>query len=208
MLPTEPARAWQDQKHQRILQEDITAFAELSEVALPYFVSFLQKLFPNSHPHQCETVAIDCLLNYQRKPKQYNPEKLSLFAFFRMATRRDMLNVLDKEQRVANRLTRLEDVTLHSESSLLSDETILEEWLKQHTNLSHEEILTELDKTFSQQEMDILLLMLEGERSTAVFADIMDIADLDTAVQRCEVKKMKDRITKRLQRLGTNLSNF
>ena len=148
MLPSEPDRTWQDQKHRQILHEDITAFAELSEMALPYFVTFLQRLFPNSHPHQHETVVIDCLLKYQQKPIQYNPQKLSLFAFFRMATRRDMLNVLDKEQRMANRITRLEDVTLHADEALLSDETILEEWLKQHTNLTHQEILAELENSF------------------------------------------------------------
>ena len=56
--------------------------------------------------------------------------------------------------------------------------------------------------------MDVLFLMLEGERDTASFAEVMGISDLDTAVQRREVKKIKDRIIKRLQRLGKSLSNF
>jgi RNA polymerase sigma-70 factor (ECF subfamily) len=206
MIPTEPARAWQDQQHRRILQCDITAFAELSETALPYLISFLQSIFPNSDTHLHDMVAIDCLLSYQARPEQYNRNKLSLFAFLKMAARRDMLNALDREARQVRRLADLEDSDLSANGSMLSDEAAMEEWLKEHTDLSLEQIFAELDGMFSPQETAVLYLMLEGERSSDVFADALGIDDLDTAVQRREVKKVKDRLIKRLQRFGQEIS--
>lgn len=206
MIPTEPARAWQDQQHRRILQCDITAFAELSEIALPYLITFLQSIFPNSDAHLHDMVAIDCLLSYQTKPEQYNRNKLSLFAFLKMAARRDMLNALDREARQVRRLVDLDDVDLSANEAMLSDEAALEEWLKGHTDKPLEGILLELDGMFNEQETAVLYLMLEGERSSDVFADALGIGGLDTAVQRREVKKVKDRIIKRLQRFGQEIS--
>ncbi len=206
MIPTEPARAWQDQQHRRILQCDITAFAELSENALPYLISFLQTIFPHTDTHLHDMVAIDCLLNYQAKPQQYNHNKLSLFAFLKMSARRDMLNALDRETRQVRRLVDLNDADLAANESLLSDEAAMEEWLKDHTDLSLDEIFAEVDGMFNQQETAVLYLMLEGERSTDVFADVLGIDNLDTAYQRREVKRIKDRIIKRLQRFGKEIS--
>ena len=153
MIPTEPARAWQDQQHRRILQCDITAFAELSENALPYLISFLQSIFPHTDAHLHDMVAIDCLLSYQAKPEQYNRNKLSLFAFLKMAARRDMLNALDREGRQVRRLVDLDNAALATNESLLSDEAAMEQWLKDHTDLSLDDIFAEVDGTSVYHEL-------------------------------------------------------
>ena len=99
MTRPEPSRTWQLERHERILQDDMTAFAELSEYALPHLIGFLQHQFPEQDAHHQEMVAIDTLMAYHFQPAKYNPEKLGLFAYLRMAARGDMLNAIDKQTR-------------------------------------------------------------------------------------------------------------
>ena len=118
----EPPRSWQDDAHNRILRQDVTAFAELCEYALPFLVEFLQARFPNQDTFLHETASIDCLLNYQAKASHYDPGRISLFAFLRMAARRDMLNAIDKKKRRERRLTSISpvlDLPVRSWSNML-----------------------------------------------------------------------------------------
>jgi len=64
-MTTEPTILWQEKQHQRILDKDATAFAELCEIALPYLVNFLQSNFPKFDAHLREMVVIDfyCRIN-------------------------------------------------------------------------------------------------------------------------------------------------
>ncbi|MBK7893319.1 MAG: hypothetical protein IPJ90_00115 [Anaerolineaceae bacterium] len=89
MSASEPSRPWQTQKHKEILNgESPTAFAQLAELALPHLVHFLQQEFHQAEPHLHETAAIDALLTYHHAPQKYNPDKLTLFAYLRMAARK------------------------------------------------------------------------------------------------------------------------
>src|SRR5262249_28260279 len=49
-------------------------------------------------------------------------------------------------------------------------------------------------------ESRALDLILQGERKTAVFAEALGITHLPTSVQRTEVKRVKDKLKKRLER--------
>ena len=205
MKSVEPPRSWQDQQHKRILQLDAIAFAEICEVALPHLVSFLQSRFPQYDAHLHETVSIDCLLGFQSKPKQYDPHLLSLFAYLRMAVRRDMLNAVDKKQRRERRLLDIDDPNIQShlpEQDGVEDTFKLDEWLQQHTDLSRQEIFQALEHELSPLDQQILLLMLDGVRETDQYVVIMGISNLDTASQRREVKRTKDRLTKKIRRFG------
>src|SRR5262249_28347610 len=51
----------------------------------------------------------------------------------------------------------------------------------------------------------VLLLMLKGEKETHVYAQAIGIADKPEPEQEREVKRLRDRIEKRLQRLGERL---
>ncbi len=201
----EPSRQWQQQRHQRILQKDVTAFAEISEHALPHLVHFLEQQFPNQDVHQYEAVAIDSLMTYQAMPEKFNPEKLSLFAYLRMAARGDMLNAIDKEKRHNQRMYPIDDPSYQEQLpslDLLTQTGELEEWLETHTQLSRAELLQKLDEDLDKTDKEILLLMLEGVRDSAQYAEVMGVSHLPLSEQRQAVKRAKDRLQKRLQRFG------
>ncbi len=204
----EPPLAWQSHQHQRILRHDVTAFAELCEAALPHLVAFLQAKFPASDPHLREQAVIDGLLTYQARPSQYDPQKLPLFSFLRMVVRRDLLNALAQQNRHNRQIDPLDDPVVMAQlpqEDVIQDHFALDEWLQQYTNRSRTEIMGLLEAELGQTEREILWLMLEGIRETPVYANIMGINHLDVMEQRHEVKKAKDRILKKVQRLGQKL---
>lgn len=200
----------QTELHERIVEQEPTAFAELCQVALPHLVAFLRSEFGRQDTHLHETVAIDLLLAYQRRPEQYDPQKLSLLAYLRMAARHDMLNAIDKQTRRQSRLASLEDplVELQVGGRNNIQETFeLDEWLQQHTDLSLPEILRRLSSELDEVDEQVLLLMLEGVRETERYADVMGLEWADVENQRREVKRAKDRVMKKLQRFGERAKN-
>lgn len=205
----EPPRSWQDDVHNRILQYDVTAFAELCEYALSFLVAFLQSRFPDQDSFVHETAAIDCLLNYQAKADQYDPGKISLFAFLRMAARRDMLNAIDKKRRRERRLTDITpalDLQI-SEQDPIQEQMELDEWLQERTDLSLTEILQLLNEELDEYEKGILLLMLDGVRDSKSYASVLGIAQMNDAAQQQVVKRAKDRLVKKLRRFGDRIKN-
>ena len=210
MAIPEPSQGWQQQRHERILQDDVTAFAELSEYALPHLISFLQQLFPNQDLHQHEIVAIDTLMTYLALPEKYKPEKLSLFTYLRMAARGDFLNAIDKETRRKQRLYAIDDPVLQEQLpnlDLLTQTGELDEWLQTHTQLTRTELLQKLDDDLDKTDKEMLLLIFDGVRDTSRYAEVMGISDLPQAEQKAQVKRAKDRLQKRLARFGNEIRN-
>jgi len=205
MKAPEPNRTWQDEKYQRLLRNDPTAFAELCEQILPHLVAFLQSIFPQQETHNLEMVAIDVLLRFRTEPEKYDPQKLSLVAYLRMAARGDMLNLLDKNRRRERRFVNLENLSTEPEENLIEEHFALDEWLEQHTDLSRQELLAALDVELDPSDKGLLLLMLEGVRETHRYAQVMGITHQDETVQRREVKRAKDRLIKQLQRFGQRI---
>ncbi|GIK55105.1 MAG: hypothetical protein BroJett015_07680 [Chloroflexota bacterium] len=208
MSQGEPDRFWQDRIHQYILQHNTTAFAELCELALPHLVVFLRQRFPQSDSHLCEATAIDCLIQYHGRPSQYDPDKLSLFSYLRMAARNDMINALAKYGRDQQHLRDIEDPSLKpylTEPNSFAQTDELDRWLTQHTRLSRQQILQALDDELSKTDKKLVTMMVNGVRDSHQYAQAMGLSHLDTDQQRQEVKRAKDRLTKKLQRFGAQL---
>lgn len=204
----EPSRAWQTRCHQQISGGDPIAFAQLCEKALPHLTLFLRRQFPQAPPHLHDIAAIDCLMSYHGRPQQFNPDKLSLFAYLRMAARGDIRNALDSRQRREKRLHDLDDPAIQTQltaEQMEDGEFELDDWLAQHTHLTRPELWARVEARFDDGDKEILSLMLQGVRDGRQFAQIMGISHLDLVSQRQAVKRAKDRIGKKLKRLGNQL---
>jgi DNA-directed RNA polymerase specialized sigma24 family protein len=205
---TLPTRKEQGDLHRRVLAEDPTAFAELCEAALPHLVESLHARFPNRDSHLIESTAIDVLMAYYDDPARFDPARLSLFGYLRMAARYDALNRIDSARRREDRLVPVdhEDANgILTTGSTVEDAVRLDEWLAQHTTLSRSEVLTRLHEALDPVDEEIVLMMLEGVRATERYAAVMGISHLDTDEQRAEVKRAKDRLNKKLRRFATHL---
>jgi DNA-directed RNA polymerase specialized sigma24 family protein len=203
-----PSREQQDDLHRRVLAEDPVAFAELCEAALPHLVESLYARFPNRDAHLLESSAIDALMAYHDDPARYDPDRLSLFGYLRMAARGDMLNRIDSHRRREDRLVYVddEDVTLPPDAEdTVEDAVRLDEWLARHTTLSRREVLIRLHEALDPVDEEIILMMLEGIRATERYAAVMGITHLAVDEQRAEVKRAKDRLNKKLRRFAAHL---
>jgi DNA-directed RNA polymerase specialized sigma24 family protein len=194
--------------HLRILDEDVTAFAELCELALAHLVDYLQKGFPTYDSYLHETVAIDCLLSYQAKAAQYDLERISLYAYLRMAARRDMLNAIEKASRMESRLADIDHPSVQGlipKQAPPAEQTEIDEWLLEHTDLSLSEIIRALDAELDEYEKSVLMLMLEGVRDTDRYISVLGVGQLDKPTQQKAVKLAKDRLAKKLRRFGQRI---
>ncbi|WP_420645476.1 hypothetical protein [Candidatus Leptofilum sp.] len=205
MPASEPSRPWQMQKHQEILSEsNPTAFAQLSELALPHLIAFLRREFRQVEPHLHETAAIDSLLSYHQSPNKFDPDKLSLFAYLRMSTRHDLLNAIDKQNRQKRPLVSIDEPNIQSQlvddANSLEDGFSLAGWLSNENEPPAQAILNNFEATLSTTDRQLFLLMLNGVRETEPYADILGISATSITEQRRAVKRAKDRLTKRLQR--------
>jgi DNA-directed RNA polymerase specialized sigma24 family protein len=204
----EPSRSWQDELFKRIVDKDPIAFPELCEQAIPHLVAELEAGFGNRDPHLILSVTHDLLIQFQQNPSLYNPTKASLFTYLRMAARADMKNAIEKHGRHARRFQLVEDPDVelsHLDRNIEQQDDELE-WLRQHTDHSPQEIID-----LARDELDDIerlvaeMIYVEGIRETARFAEVMGLTHLDEVTQRREVKRMKDRIKKRLARLGDRM---
>ena len=206
MPASEPSRHWQIQKHLQILNEDSpTAFAQLSEIALPHLVTFLQHEFRQIETHLQETAAIDSLLTYHAAPQKFDPDKLTLFAYLRMAARHDLLNAIDRSNRQRRPLLDIDEPAIQNqlitETNSDTDHLFLDQWLSDDDS-TNETMLHQFEATLDTTDRQLFLLMLNGVRETAPYAEIMQLELLPVSEQRREVKRAKDRLTKKLTRFA------
>jgi RNA polymerase sigma-70 factor (ECF subfamily) len=192
--------------HQRLLGGDPIASSELVLAYLDPLIRRLGRRFPTIADitiiHDAVT---DALLQYVQFPQRFNPAKASLDGYLSMAARGDLLNALRKERRRMTRQVRLESVAereLRGNSLVERDN----EDASSEALVSASQLMRRLQREISDpRDREVLQLMLEGERKTARFANALAIHNLSEGEQRRIVKRCKDRLTKRLQRLGVKL---
>ena len=188
--------------HARLLADDPTASADLCEYFLPILVGQLASKIPTLDAHQIQEAVVDVLLNYIEQPTRYDPTRGSLSSYLTMSARGDVLNALQREERRNKRLLPLEtgdeDVEVERWQRNIGVKMLEDLVLDAAASAQVKELLQAVSRSDADQQ--VLQLMLDGERDTAVFAEVLGLQDLEVAEQRRQVKQLKDRLIKRLQR--------
>lgn len=143
----------------------------------------------------CNDAADRALLGFLAAPARYHPEKLGLGAYLRMAARRDLLNLWERERR-ARRGIPLDSV---AEPADRRNDARDEDLTFDHPRLVRERA------AFDRDEELALELMRLGTRDTATFARGLRLDYLPEAEQAAAVKRVKDRVKKRLARAVEDL---
>ena len=188
-------RDWCRQIHTRLLSNDPTAPAELVEGVLNSLIGRLSKKFPDLYRSDLLYDAVtDALMEYIKTPSKFDPSKRGLFGYLLMAAKGDLLNTLDKMQRRGEKEIIVENVEVQELSRNNGlDLPAVEDRIDIRT------VRQELEKLFDKPEdRGIAHLILQGERSTDAYADILGIESLPLDEQRRLVKRHKDRIKKRI----------
>jgi hypothetical protein len=190
--------------HSRLQAGDPLASSDLSVAYLDRLVAFLRAAHPAVEEQLWVTAAEDALLDLMRRPESYDPRRGPLASYLRMAASADLRNALAKQGRRRAREAPLEVVELSGLAGkyLREDETdplrIVE---REEAAMEAHSAMPAMVGGMSPDERAVFELMIEGERRTEVFAASLGLSGLPFPDQQREIKRVKDRIKRRVQRL-------
>lgn len=171
-----------------LLSGSPTAREELAVRFQPLLMRHLACAFPRVAADARDTAADDALLSFLAAPARYDPARGRLGAYLRMSARGDLRNLLARNRRA--------DLPLDSVAEPVAPRNLSrgDEPTWDHPPLKAE--LAALDPL----ERVALELMQRGTRDTATFAGRLGFEHLPRAEQAAAVKRIKDRVMKRLTR--------
>jgi hypothetical protein len=192
---------WYFDIHERLLADDPTASAELAENVLDQLVKSLTLKHRNINDKDIiYDAATEALISYIKNPKQFNPAKRGLLGYLKMAAEGDLRNILAKIKRRGQReiLSNNVELTLYG-GNITIGKGLIDESLDTRRELDKaRKIINKLFHDLKDRKM--MLLILQGERSTKEFSKILGITNKSIQEQRKIVKRNKDRLKKIMQR--------
>jgi len=190
--------------HARLLAADPTAPSDLATAYLDRLADWLIEHNPKADPHLCETAAGEAILSLIKNPATYKPERQALEVYLRLSASGDLKNLLRSERRHNKHKTDWEAVEHSAEmGKYLGDEAANPEFILE---LRQAEVTMQpfppssVQMNLTQEEMSVLELMKDDERKTSIYAAVLRISHLPIESQKREVKRVKDRLKKRLER--------
>jgi RNA polymerase sigma-70 factor (ECF subfamily) len=192
--------------HARLLAGDPTAPSDLAAAYLPPLVARLARTNPQADPHLVETIATDVVLATAEHPERYQPDRGSLGNYLHMAARGDLLNAFKRDSRRAARERPMDPVELAAlEGNSLQDDADPAEIVAARESVDPA-LLALVRDNFSVRDRQIVELMVVDEvRDTNVYARLLGIEHLPPEQRKREVKRVKDRLIKRLRRLAPRI---
>jgi RNA polymerase sigma factor (sigma-70 family) len=196
-----PLTDWPDDDEEKRLLADFatdarTAGEAVAERYWPLLVAFLRRTFSRVDDHLREEAAGTTLLDLVKCPERYKPELASLRSYLQRSARCDLLNLLRRENRA--RTVPLDSVAQPAE----------------HRNDPRDATDNPLDdprlaaeiEAFNADERATFELMCDEVRDTDEYAKRLGLSHLPTDERRAAVKRVKDRVQKRLVRARGELS--
>jgi hypothetical protein len=184
---------------ERLLARDPLAWSDLCTTFLDPLIAWLGRRNRYADPDLLAEAAENALLGLAKNPHTYNPRRASLEGYLRLSARGDLLNLLQRERRRQRGRCDLKIVELGPWAGKYLGREEDPSW---RLRLAEEERLLRPPADLSAVEGRVWELMQGGERRTPVFAEALGLSSLPQREQRAAVKRVKDRITKRLQRAG------
>lgn len=190
--------------HQLIMAGDDLALAKLYDQYGESIIFSLRSWYPKvaqkDLAHILEAVN-EAFWGYFKNPGTFEPHKGTLKRFLEVAAERDLINLLQKENRHNGKIALPEDVELEEKlwNSITEDTQPADEGLIRQEIM--ELIDNELNNYFpTASDTLVAKMILQGVRETVAFAEVLQIGELGPEEQRKEVKKIKDRIIKVIER--------
>jgi hypothetical protein len=192
-MSTHPA--WPGEVESRRLAADLlgglaTAPGEIAAAFLGPLAAYLRRKFPNADPDLCEEAAGEAIVATVTRRNRFDPARLGLTSFLRMAARRDLQNRLARE-------ARFRGIPL---GSVAEPEQRGNGFAEEDTPGWDDPRLAAEIAAFDPTESLVLDLIRGGARETAEFVPPLGLSHLPPEEQAAAVKRYKDRVKKRLAR--------
>jgi CheY-like chemotaxis protein len=180
--------------HCRIANGDMAAREQLAVKLLPRLERQLRaRRFGAISDDLVHDAVVDAFVEYITNPVRYDPSKTRLSAYIYLVARRNLMNLRQVERR---RMAR-EAMQVPTEARYPA---VLVEPASRTFALSRVRTLL---REFTADELRVLRLWLRGERRTETFARALSPSALSFADQRTTVRRIKERVIRRIQRFVT-----
>jgi RNA polymerase sigma-70 factor (ECF subfamily) len=180
-----------------VLANDPTAPAELFLLVHRPIVTVLANLYGRGglETEVAGDFATDAILAYLRHPQKFEPKRASLFTYLAMISKGDALNWLQARSRDKKGLRRLVELSV-SERNIVEEDFAL--------GVDADQLLRKFGSQIIDDEADeaVLRLMLMGENDTDVYARALGLEAARREQKKTIVKQRRDKLEKRLRRLG------
>jgi RNA polymerase sigma-70 factor (ECF subfamily) len=194
-----PSAQWWKTIHRRILGGDKVAPAELAEEVLPLLERHVRASQKTRDADMIADAAVDAVMAYVKKPKNYDPSKRSLLGYLRMAAMGDLLNRRAKEGRRRDRAPGGMAHAVELDVSSGKKSVDFPQTTDDCVDPTHARVMALFN---TEQDRLMAGMIIDSERSTAKFAAVLGITGRPIEEQRDIVKKHKDRLKKVLRRRG------
>lgn len=196
--------------HQRLLVDDPTASLDAAELLLAPLTARLRAKWPNLDRDPCHDAATEVLVQYLQAPSRYDPSRSSLLGWLTMQAHRDLINDHESKQKTFERRWAVESALPTRPGT--DEPTKLEDYLpsiEAVPNLGPSAALKAIREALPDEKDRRLLWLVgeEGSRSTDEAAEVLGLTHLPLNERTAEIKKNKDRVMKRLRRLGLDWSD-
>jgi DNA-directed RNA polymerase specialized sigma24 family protein len=187
--------------HKLTLSGDETAFSRLFSLYSEEIFVSLKKLYPvisrKDEAIIMESVS-DGFFGYYKNPSTFNPEISTLNKFLHLACERDLINIMDKDERKIKKMGFVKVADDFWNRKIVDEEnpeSILLE--KENEQTKNHELKNVFD---NEVDIELAKLIRNGERRTEMFSKVLKIENLSFEEQQKIVKKSKDRIKVILKR--------
>lgn len=191
--------------HQRLVDRDPTAPDDFADTFLEPLINWLAEHNRGIHPDLVNEAAEEAILAVIRNPGSYRPRDSCLEPYLRMSAQADLRNALSRETAHRSRNERLDVVELSAEGGKYTgreDDPSLGLMIEEELAILAEDVPDSVREGLTDVEARVLELMLRRERRTDIYADACGVADRPAEERRRFVKRMKDRLQKRIERQG------
>ena len=190
--------------HQEVLANDPTAPIRLFEALRESLPAWLYRKFGSNVLTRldCEDHAVDALMVYLGAPAKYDPARATLITYLFQIARSAILRRFDRDKKRAaftREAVELEKVDVYNEKEGPLSDGPAEAY---DLDKARQEVAARRPRIqLANSEEAAFDLMAKGERSTKAFAMALGLTALPAAEQKIQVKRFKDRMSKRMNRL-------
>jgi DNA-directed RNA polymerase specialized sigma24 family protein len=188
--------------HERLCRpDDPQATAAIVAAYLQPLLDFLRWKHPEADNHLRVDAVHRALLDYLRSPERFCPGRGSLANYLRWAALGDLRNLLRNEARHHRRREFFSVEEGEDDGNYPGgDETPAERLCREEEAARGHELLSAVEADCSPDEQCVFALMRDGNAGTASCAAVLGLGHLSADEQERYVKRVKDRIKKRIER--------
>jgi RNA polymerase sigma-70 factor (ECF subfamily) len=190
--------------HQRLCAEDVTAPADVCDAYLEPLLAWLGSVASHVEAEARQSAVHDTVVDYVKHPRRYNPRCADLGVYLRMAARRDLYNLRRREERHQRRRISWEFVEEGEVPGNIQgrEAEVLARLTEEEERVRQECCVRRVRASCTEKERAALDLLLAGVHCLHAYAEALGLAERPKEEQEREVKRVKDRLMKRLIREG------